>query len=204
VNALAYLDGYPDFVSAGAGGSKGGAPAAIIGMIAFIAGPTGFTRGIVGSTDSNFVPADDAATYTALYAQTRFWSSQYWDVASAPLRGEGELFKKMNGTKLSTGFYKYGQTINAKIGVFPAWSTTTRLDCTLEKYQNDACCKAFKDSPACTTDRADYLEQAKFYANSTCVTPGVLEVAPEGSEHGYVYHKTYYQWLIARLLAVLQ
>ncbi|KAJ3353118.1 hypothetical protein HDU91_005925, partial [Kappamyces sp. JEL0680] len=183
-----FVDGYPDYVSSG--GSNGGAPAAIVGIIAFVAGPSGFTRGIVGA-------------YGALYSQTRFWASQFWDVQSAPVVGEGSLYKRLNGTKLSSGFYQYGSTLNAKIGVFPAWATVTPLDCTLDKYKNDACCTSYKNSAACTTDRLKYREQAKFFANSTCVTPGEFQVAPDDSEHGYLYHADYYTWLTNQLLTVL-
>ena len=85
------LDGYPDLIRAGAfrpGRSDAAGP--MLGatlLFAVLAGPTGFTRNLVGGAEASFVPADRGAARAALYAQSRFWPCQYWGERARAPRG---------------------------------------------------------------------------------------------------------------------
>jgi pimeloyl-ACP methyl ester carboxylesterase len=76
------LDGYPDLIRAGSfrPGRHDESHFVLFATLlcSVLFGPTGFSRGLVGRPEPSFVPAESAATRAALYAQSRFWVSQYW------------------------------------------------------------------------------------------------------------------------------
>ena len=211
VKAIAYLDGYPDFVRAGstAGGGVFTPNDALIGtlkLFAFLSGPTGFTRGTVGRTTPEYVPKEQAAANMAMYAQTRFWFSQLWDVVADMSAGvDGYAYSKLGGSQdTTTGLVTYGKSLDLVIGVYPAASTVLPLDCA--QTPRDYCCGDAKSTSDCIKagkNRAAYDQQARLYANSTAIQPGIFQVAPVGSEHGCPYSSPYAEWLVQTLLSNL-
>jgi pimeloyl-ACP methyl ester carboxylesterase len=208
VRGIAYLDGYPDFVRAGTIEPSVFTPNyALIGvlkLLAFLAGPTGFTRGLVGETRPTFVPREAAAANTALYAQSRFWTSQLWDVVADTGSGvEGYAYRLLNGSQNSVnGVVTFGKTLNLTIGVYPASSTVSPLDCT--RSPNDYCCNSGRDTDTCIVaakNKELYMQQSLIYANSTTAQAGIHIVAPAGSEHDFPYVSQYADWVVSTLLA---
>jgi len=77
------LDGYPDLVRAGS--FPGGRQSINVILeslrgFAVMFGPTGLSRGMLGTASPFFTPASSIGPYQALYHQTRFWLAQYYDV----------------------------------------------------------------------------------------------------------------------------
>jgi pimeloyl-ACP methyl ester carboxylesterase len=209
VKALGFLDGYPDIIRAGSLRPGRYAPVSalvsVLQLCAVLLGPTGITRGIVGKVDPDYVPKSLASANTANYAQSRFWFSQYWDVRGDVGAGDaGYAFMSINGVQDSRGLVRYGASLNVKVSIYPAESTVTPLDCTVRP--NDFCCASGKGSNDCmavANDNSMYLQQAELYANSIGTAPGIVLVAPRGSEHGFPYSSKYADWLVSALIANL-
>mmetsp|Transcript_15494 Transcript_15494/g.30590 ORF Transcript_15494/g.30590 Transcript_15494/m.30590 type:complete len:367 (-) Transcript_15494:35-1135(-) len=207
VTGIAMMDGYPDLIVGGAwrpGVKKypGDSPA-ISGtqMFAVIAGPTGFTRGLVGDPGETYVPKTFRAAMTALYAQTRFWLAQYSDLVVEKESGDAAyLYPLMGGVVDERGVVSYGRTLGAHVLVMPA-STTVHKECSATYQFNEYCCSRpeetwCKDS---ALDSSLYLAQAELYA-TTVGTSGALEVAPLGTAHGYPYQQEHYGWVVEQLV----
>lgn len=205
VRGIAFLDGYPDYVRAASIGlfQPNYALVGATKLFAFLLGPTGFTRGFVGSTPAGYVPQEWAKANTALYAQNRFWTSQMADVVGDIGSGvEAYAYRSLNGTQDSTsGLVTYGRTLNITIAVFPAASTVSPLDCVA--VPKDFCCNSGKGTSDCDkaiAERGKYLNQSLLYANTLGVQPGIHVIAPTGSDHGFPYTLPYADWLVGVLL----
>mmetsp|Transcript_64151 Transcript_64151/g.157814 ORF Transcript_64151/g.157814 Transcript_64151/m.157814 type:complete len:501 (+) Transcript_64151:565-2067(+) len=204
------LDGYPDLIRAGAlrPGKAVDSASMIIGAtqaFGVIAGPTGFTRGSVGNPGPNYVPQDYSSAMMALYAQTRFWLSQYWDVTASVGRGDaGLVYPKMNGVREPNGLISYGNTLSARVLVIPA-SSTTNATCTADYQYNDFCCKQMESSnpmQICLNnieDSALYMQQSILYAD-TLGSSGRVAWAPRGTAHGFPYERQHYTWVVEEIL----
>jgi pimeloyl-ACP methyl ester carboxylesterase len=184
IKSVTFLDGYPDLIRAGSfepgmQNNPGGLVFAL-GAFAFFVGPSGLTRGSVGASSPDFVPAEYSASLTALYAQSRFWFSQLWDVKSDAGSGdEGYLYPRLNGTRDDRGITTYGRTLQIKVLILPANKTVT----------TSAGNKGYL-----------YLEQASNYASTISKIPGTLKVAPFGTEHDFPYLKQSMPWTVKQLL----
>lgn len=210
VTGVAMMDGYPDLIRAGTFRPAQPADDSILGSIqtfAVLAGATGFTRGLVGDPGPDFVPESEKATSISLYGQVRFWLAQYWDVRADLGLDEGSrLYKQLGGAQDEVGLYHYGGTLSGvKVLVLPARATYDELDCDLvvEKNQEGVyCCGHAKDSTQCKNERVDtqlYRNQTHLYASTLSDVLGTVVVAPEGSEHDFVYHRDYYQWVASQI-----
>jgi hypothetical protein len=207
VKGIAFLDGYPDIIRAGnfRPGKFKPNPAMVnaLKLFTLFLGSTGLTRGMVGRTEASFASPSLVNANLANYAQNRFWFAQYWDVAADVGSGDnGYTFKLLNGTQTDKGIVTYGRNLNVTVGVFPAYVTVTPVNCTTKP--DDFCCQGAKDTPMCldiVQDKAIYLEQANLYANSIGIQPGVMQVAPAGSDHGYPYSLPHADWLVSTLLS---
>jgi pimeloyl-ACP methyl ester carboxylesterase len=209
VKAIGFLDGYPDIIRAGSLRPGRYAPnnalLSVLKLTAVLLGPTGITRGLVGKADPGYVPKSLASANTACYAQSRFWFSQYWDVQGDIGSGDaGYAFLSLQGSQDSRGLVRYNASLQVKVGIYPAESTVTPLNC--DAKPNDFCCTSGKGSNDCNavaSDNSMYLQQAELYANTVGTTPGVMLVAPPGSDHGFPYTNTYADWLVNALIANL-
>eukprot|EP00286_Rhodomonas_abbreviata_P012027 CAMPEP_0181329804 /NCGR_PEP_ID=MMETSP1101-20121128/23525_1 /TAXON_ID=46948 /ORGANISM="Rhodomonas abbreviata, Strain Caron Lab Isolate" /LENGTH=591 /DNA_ID=CAMNT_0023438945 /DNA_START=47 /DNA_END=1822 /DNA_ORIENTATION=- len=208
VTGVAMLDGYPDLIRAGAfrpGKEPNKAILQGIQALAVMAGAPGMARGAIGNPGAEFVPAEEKGTMIALYAQTRFWFAQYWDVAADFAREEDQrLYKQLGGSKDSEGLVRYGGTLQGvKVLVVPAAWTTNRT-CEGEENAKQFCCGRARDSNRCVKEFADsrkYQEQAMLYAETLSDdVEGKVVFGPEGSFHNFVYHQDYYQWIAARII----
>jgi pimeloyl-ACP methyl ester carboxylesterase len=205
-SAIGFVDGYPDLVRAAydrKGTFSGGPLIGVLKLFAFLVGPTGFTRGIVGNPGQNFVPKDYAAAYTSLYAQSRYWYSQLWDVVADAGSGDDFVYKKLQGSRNeTTGLITFGRNLNVKIGIFPADNTVSPFNCT-GSTPHSCCGSTSKECTDKSAEKKTYDDQSLLYANTIGTTPGVRVVSPVGTDHGYPYTKTGGDWLAAQLIAVL-
>uniref|UniRef100_A0A6U5B7F5 AB hydrolase-1 domain-containing protein n=1 Tax=Hemiselmis andersenii TaxID=464988 RepID=A0A6U5B7F5_HEMAN len=210
VTGIAILDGYPDLISAGAfrpgTAHRTDSSPALPGTKLFgaLVGPTGFSRLFIGNAGPDYEPQAQADAFKALYSQTRFWLSQYSDLAQAVDEGQDQFtWPLMGGVEDSRGIVTYGGTLNAHVLVLPADTTVYKI-CTADYEYNEYCCKdSNKDKDICTNQAEDsgmYLEQAGLYATSIG-TSGAMEVAPRGAGHVYPQLKQYYPWVVERLLS---
>eukprot|EP00293_Proteomonas_sulcata_P010913 CAMPEP_0184307976 /NCGR_PEP_ID=MMETSP1049-20130417/16565_1 /TAXON_ID=77928 /ORGANISM="Proteomonas sulcata, Strain CCMP704" /LENGTH=563 /DNA_ID=CAMNT_0026620581 /DNA_START=54 /DNA_END=1742 /DNA_ORIENTATION=+ len=201
VIGIVMLDGYPDIIRAGSyrpGPLTNHTNVGYIGTIAALLGPTGLTRGLVGQTNSHFTPAEMAEANAALYSQTRFWFSQYWDlVADAKSGQEGYLFLQLQGSMDGRGVVTYGKVWNeTKVVHMPA-SHTVDTTCSANYSFNDFCCGNGNITQLCKDkihDAGIYLEQAEKYVSTLSAIPGSVVVAPRGSEHGFCADDRYLDW----------
>lgn len=209
VIGLGFLDGYPDIIRAGnfrpGNFSDNDSPAKTITAISsLLIGSTGILRGVVGDPGDDFVRPDLEDMYEALYGQNRFWFSQYWDLVADEGAGvEGGLFVKTNGTVQNTSLVDYGSNLDVAIVVIPAFKTVTNPDCGLPQNSEEFCCGDEKDSKQCENQRFDrtfFLNQATLYASTIGRTPGVLTIAPPGTEHGFPYSKFHVDFTAAELI----
>mmetsp|Transcript_48939 Transcript_48939/g.122294 ORF Transcript_48939/g.122294 Transcript_48939/m.122294 type:complete len:112 (+) Transcript_48939:377-712(+) len=107
----------------------------------------------------------------------------------------------MGGSEDARGVVTYGRSLGAHVLVLPA-DKTVHKECSATYEYNDFCCSR-PDMPMCKNQVEDsllYKEQAGLYA-TTIGTSGAMEVAPQGSGHGYPSHKDTYLWVVERLMA---
>jgi len=212
VVGVAMLDGYPDVIRAGSlrpGQEPSGRVLGATQGLGVAAGAPGLGRGAIGNPGGHFVPGDRRGTVIALYAQTRFWLAQYWDVkADLDLPEERQLYRLLGGSKDAQGLVHYGGTLaGVAVLVVPAAHTTTPTACESEENRGSFCCGHAINSTVCRNQRADavlYGEQAKLYAETLSAdTNGTLVVAPAGSDHSFVNHRDYYQWTAEQISVTL-
>lgn len=203
VAGVVLLDGYPDLIRAGTlrpGQDQGVAAKVILDQLkgfSVIAGPTGLSSGQLGTVDGQFEPASVQAAYRALYTQTRFWLSQYFDVrADLEDRDRGAVYARLPGAyQDGDGLFHYANNFPFHVVVMPAWTT---VNSTCLPGSTEYCCGSYgRDSDICVRNRIDsalYFRQAQLY--TTLGTSGRLIVAPEGSTHSYPYTTPYVEWLV--------
>jgi len=198
VSAVVMLDGYPDLIAGGAfrpgvesdDSTPPPSPALhLTGFFAFMAGPTGFTRNLVGDPGDEFPDHTLRRAMTALYAQSRFWFSQFWDLKSSLHRPY--VFQQIGGSVTANHTVRYSRSLASKILIIPAHSTVTALNCT--NTPSDFCCQNAQES-VCVNNQLDknlYLEQAQLYATTLSKNNGSIVIAPSGSTHGFPYDKNF-------------
>lgn len=211
VDAVAMMDGYPDLIRAGSfrpgQGPNPGILAAIRGM-AVAVGATGLARGAVGDPGEDFVPSSERGTVIGLYGQTRFWLSQYWDVA-ADLEADEEkrLYKQLGGRIGEGGLVEYGGSLRGvKVLVLPAERTVNKTfesTCGGEESKNEYCCGHARNSRRCVdlfADSVKYRDQALLYAATlSSDVNGTVVFAPKGAEHTFVNDCKFYQWIAQQI-----
>lgn len=209
VVGVAMLDGYPDVIRAGSlrPGSSAVIPASTMLQqlqgYAVMVGPTGLSRGQLGAVDpSSFGLPSRVATYKALYSQSRFWLSQYFDVVGDTNSGSGGyLFSRIPGAfRDSQNLFHYANAFPFRVIHIPAFST---VNTTCVPRSSDYCCSPYGiNSPICVAKRQDslvYLAQANLYA-STLGSSGRVIIGPQGSEHSFVYTTPYTSWIASTIL----
>ena len=212
VVGVGFLDGYPDVIRAGSFrpgnfSDESSTAVTITGVAGLLVGSNGLLRGAVGDPGEDFARPDLEDAYEAGYAQSRFWFSQFWDLkADAGSGAEAGLYLKTNGAVLNTSLIDYGNNLDVSILVIPAHTTVTDIDCNLPENSEEFCCGDNEDSERCQDlafDRAFYRNQAALYASTIPTTPGVVSVAPSGSEHGFPYSKFHIDWTANELITHL-
>lgn len=195
MKGIVFLDGYPDYVSAWSYGTKISVdPAKIsamshgmlfgVGAISFVGGPTAFTHGIVGNPGPDFVPQDARGPFTAMYGQSRFWMSQYWDLYGSSVAGvDGYVFKAVGGNVNAGGYVRFDRVLlpGTPFLMIPAYSTV---------HPTNPC-----TGPDCTS----YYNQASYYATDIS-NNGTLVIAPNGSAHDFVYNGKYAPWIVSTII----
>lgn len=210
VTGVAMMDGYPDIIRAGSfrpGQSADSGILSIIQASAVMVGTTALLHGLLGDPGPNFVPREEKGTYSALYGQSRFWFSQYWDVnGDLDLEEKHRLYNQLGGVKIEDGLIDYNNGLaGVNVLVMPAYSTVTPTDCSDPKNAIAYCCGHAINSTTCKNERLDselYLKQAVLYTTTLNTNNTVTEVkiSPEGAEHDYVYQSDYYEWAALQIV----